>query len=59
MKGFKTLLFGAIIAALGTIQAVDLATVIPESWVGIVMAGIGAIVMVLRGMTDTPLGKAE
>lgn len=57
MKGLKTLLFGALITALGGIQATDLATVVPEQFVGIVMAGIGMIVMFLRTITNTPVLK--
>lgn len=58
MKGFKTLVFGAIITALGGIQAMDLAGIVPESLIGIVMAGIGVVVMVLRMLTDTPVTKS-
>lgn len=54
MKGFKTLIFGAIIAALGGIQATDLATIVPDKFIGIVMASIGVVVMVLRAFTNTP-----
>lgn len=58
LKGYKTIIFGAVIAALGSIQAADLAVIItdPET-AGKVMAGIGIVVMVLRKLTDTPLGK--
>ena len=55
MKGFKTLLFGAIITALGGIQATDLATIVPDQYIGIVMAAIGMIVMFLRTITNTPV----
>lgn len=55
MKGWKTLVFGAIIAALGAIQATDVATVVPAGWEGLVMSGIGLVVMYLRTLTDTPV----
>lgn len=55
MKGLKTLLFGALITALGGIQATDLATIVPDQFIGIVMAGIGMVVMFLRTITDTPV----
>ena len=59
MKGWKTILFGALVAALGAIQAADIATVVPPQWAGIVMAGIGAAIMALRAITTTPIGKPE
>lgn len=55
MKGLKTLLFGALITALGGIQATDLATIVPDQFIGIVMAGIGMVVMFLRTITNTPV----
>lgn len=59
LKGWKTLVFGAIIAALGTIQAADLATIIPAGWEGTVMAAIGVIVVYLRTLTTTEATKTE
>lgn len=59
MKGFKTLIFGALIAALGTIQAADVAVIVPPEYVGLVMTGIGAIVMFLRSITSTPVLKSD
>jgi hypothetical protein len=59
MKGFKTIIFGALIAALGSIQAVDLATIVPENLTGLVMGAIGLAIMGLRSITNTPLGSSE
>lgn len=59
MKGFKTLIFGALIAALGGIQAADLANIVPEQFIGLVMGGIGLIVMALRAITSTPVGSSD
>ena len=59
MKGYKTIIFGAILAALGSAQAADWTTIVPEQWTGVVMAVIGGLVMLLRKMTTTPLGKSE
>lgn len=58
MKGLKTLIFGAIISALGGIQAMDLANIVPEQYIGIVMSAIGIAVMVLRTITNTPVLKS-
>jgi hypothetical protein len=59
MQGYKTLIFGALVTALGAIQATDLATIVPEAWIGVVMGAIGVAVMVLRAMTTTPVGQAK
>jgi hypothetical protein len=56
LKGWRTILFGAAVAALGSIQAADLAAVVPAQWAGIVMAGIGAAIMALRAVTTTAVG---
>lgn len=56
MKGYKTLVYGAVLAALGSMQAFDWVTVVPEGYVGIVLAVIGAGVVWLRAVTDTPIG---
>ena len=58
LKGWKTIIFGALIAGLGTIQATDLVQVIPQGWEDVAMAVIGAIILVLRGATDTPAGNS-
>ena len=55
MKGYRTLIFGALITLLGGIEAADLAHVVPEQWNGVVLAGIGLVVMVLRTLTNTPV----
>lgn len=56
LSGWKTLIFGAIISFLGSIQAVDLATIIPPQYTGAALAFIGVVVMVLRAMTTTAIG---
>ena len=58
-KGYRTLFFGALIAALGFAQGFDWVTVIPAGWEGFVVAGIGALMMYLRKLTDTPMGMPE
>lgn len=59
IKGWKTLVFGAVLAALGTIQAADLAVIVPAGWEGTVMAAIGVIVVYLRSITTTAITKSE
>lgn len=56
MTGWKTLLFNAGIAVVGVLQAFDWTTIlgnVPQ--VGWIVAVIGAINMVLRSMTSTPV----
>lgn len=59
MKGWKTLIFGALITLLGGIQLADIAVIVPEQYQGIVMSVIGVIVMFLRTITKTPIGKSN
>lgn len=56
LKGWRTLILGAVIAGLGSIQAADLATIVPPEYSGLVLAVIGAAVMWLRIITNTPVG---
>lgn len=55
MKGFKTLIFGALVTLLGSLQAADIAQIVPAEWTGLVMAVIGAVTMALRTVTSTPV----
>lgn len=58
MKGYRTMIFGALLAALGSLQAFDWATVVPEAWTGVVLAVIGGVIMLLRTMTSTLVGQS-
>lgn len=59
MQGFRTLAFGALVTILGGLQASHVATIVPAEWTGVVMAGIGTLVMVLRALTSTPVATPE
>jgi hypothetical protein len=59
MKGYRTLIFGALITLLGGIQAADLAQIVPTGWLDVVMALIGIVIMVLRTLTSTPVLTKE
>jgi len=59
MKGWKTLIIGAIIAGLGALDAVELANVVPEEYAGAIVGVIGALIIWLRNLTTTPIGKAD
>ncbi len=56
-KGWWTILYGMLVAALGSLQAADLVQVVPQEYVGIVLAINGAIIMALRAATNTPIGE--
>lgn len=59
MKGWRTLLFAAIVAVLGAVETFDWATVIPQQFVGIALMAIGILVGYLRKITNTALGENE
>ncbi|MGD9866714.1 MAG: hypothetical protein AB7U38_01810 [Hyphomicrobiales bacterium] len=58
LKGYRTLIFGFLISALGANQASDVATIVPDEWVGVVMAAIGVVVLALRSLTDTAVARS-
>lgn len=57
LKGYRTLVFSALIAALGAAQAFDFTKVIsnPKA-VGYVLLSISVTIAVLRAVTTTPIG---
>lgn len=61
IKGFKTLGFGLLVAIVGVIQTFNFATIVPQdkTWSGAVMLAIGAIIVALRYVTDTGIGKSS
>ncbi len=56
-KGWKTLLFAALVALAGVAQTFDWATVVPPQYVGYAMIGISAVIALLRYITTTPVGQ--
>jgi hypothetical protein len=58
-KGWRTIIISMAIGALGVAQQANWVDVIPAEWVGVVVAAIGALMMILRSMTSTPIGKPE
>lgn len=57
MKGWRTLIFAALLALAGVIEQFDWASVIPEGWSGAVLLVVGVVVAWLRKITSTPLGS--
>jgi hypothetical protein len=60
MKGWKTLLFSALVAVLGVLQTADLADILGDN-AGPALVIIGAISAALRMVTTGPavVGKSE
>lgn len=56
-KGWWTVLYGMLIAALGSLQAADLVEVVATEYVGMVLAVIGAVIIGLRAITDSAIGS--
>lgn len=59
LKGWKTILFNLVVAALGVLQAVDWIDVLGSERAGLVVTAIGLIGTVLQFLTDSPALKSE
>ena len=58
LKGWKTILFNLVVAAVGVLQAVDWIDVLGSERAGLVVTAIGLVGTVLRFLTDTPALQA-
>lgn len=59
MKGFRTIAFNAAVVAFGVAEKFDWVSLVGPDNVGIVLAGIGFVNMLLRGMTNTPVARKD
>jgi hypothetical protein len=64
LKGWKTVIIGAVIALplslleiLQELQLVDLNSVLPEPWGARLALGVSVAMILLRLITNTPVGK--
>lgn len=59
MQGWKTVIFGALLAIVGFLQGVNWESLIPNNptVVGWITSAIGVVVVVLRMFTSTPIGQ--
>ena len=59
LKGWRTLGFAAVVALVGVLQTADWVHLVPQdqSWSGIAMIAIGAIIAGLRVITTTPIAE--
>ena len=56
MQGWRTIIFGVLLAAVGVLQTADWTQVLPPQYIGPVTAAIGFVVIWLRSITKTPAG---
>lgn len=59
MKGWKTLLFAAIVALLGVLEGFGWAQVIPANVAPFLLPLIAVVIAWLRKVTTTAIGKSE
>ena len=61
LKGYKTLAFALAIAIGGVLQTFNWATIIPQdqTWSGLAMLAIGAVVAALRYVTTSSVLKSQ
>jgi len=57
MKGWKTLVFNGALALVGVAEAFNWVEIIPQDYVPIVLACIGLANIILRAITNTPVGS--
>lgn len=58
MKGYRTIAFNAAVAAIGFAQSIDWVSILGSQRAGVALTGIALVNMILRGVTDGPVGAA-
>ena len=56
--GWKTVILNVLVTLFGALVALDW-TALSPTWGGLIIAGIGAVNIWLRTMTNTPVGSNE
>lgn len=61
MNGWKTIIVGALVAAVGALQGMDFTQVLPNDpqTQGWIVTGLGAVMLVLRFLTSGPVGGTK
>lgn len=59
LKGWKTISVAIAVGAVGAAQQADWVQVIPAADTGYVLTGLAALMMILRAVTSTPVGKGS
>lgn len=60
-QGWKTVIFGALLALGGFLQGVDWVSLIPNdpTTAGWIASAVGVVVVALRFLTNTPVGTKQ
>ncbi len=62
LKGYKTIIIGALATVLGFLETFDVTNIldlVPDQYDPLVVSGLGFVMVLLRFVTKTPVGKAE
>lgn len=62
LKGYKTIIIGALATVLGFLETFDVTHIldfVPDQYDPLMVSGIGFVMVLLRLVTKTPVGKAE
>ena len=61
MKGWRTLIFGIIVAVAGVLEQFDWSSILPKTspWYNYETLAIGLMIVVLRFFTTTPIFKEK
>lgn len=60
VKGYKTVIVGALVALLGFLETFDVTNIlglIPDQYDPLVVSGLGFLMVLLRLITTSPVGK--
>lgn len=62
LKGFKTIIIAVAVILLGILETVDVTNIlglIPDQYDPIVVSAVGTLMLFLRLVTNTPVGKKD
>ncbi len=57
MKGWRTILVGAVVTMLGMLTVTDFIPWVGQMWAAVAFAVVGVVIMALRVITNTPVGE--
>ena len=59
MNGFKTIIVAVATIAIGLLEQYDVTKIIPDTYDELALSVVGVIMVALRLVTKTPVGKAD
>ena len=59
LKGWKTTIFNVLVVVIAGIEAGTYNDLIPDNYEATLLAIVGAINLVLRALTNTPIGSKD